>query len=308
MRDGGAKHGAQHHNAHNKGKAYAEDAAHTLVFFRAVVVTQYGAHALHNAVCRQIQKGLQFVIRAKHKHVSLRKHGKDRVEHGDHQGGKRHVQRRRNAYGIGAAADLCKFRKIFKTDLHGKPLCKIDHKIDHQRNDLPDSRGKRRALYAHFGKDPPAEYQNGIQNDIRYAARQHGNHGNRHFADCLKGLFKTDPGGNGNAEQENNIGIADAVIQNHTVVRKHAQKHRHDKNTAGQYHAVQQVKEHACRGSSIRMLLSAGAEVERDHGVYADSITDGNGSHQILNRVNKRQRRHRVLAYLCNEITVYDIV
>ena len=71
------------HDSAGHGKDDAVDLGDSLVFPRAVVVSDQGSHGLDEAICRQIEEGLQLVVDAKDQDVYAGVGGQDPVQGGD---------------------------------------------------------------------------------------------------------------------------------------------------------------------------------------------------------------------------------
>ncbi len=59
---------------------------HTGVLFGTVIVTDEGAHALHNAISGQVEERLELIVDAQNDHIAFGEPGKQAVEEGDQQG------------------------------------------------------------------------------------------------------------------------------------------------------------------------------------------------------------------------------
>ena len=308
-RDQPAQRGSHRHDAGRKRKRHTVDLLHARMLPRPVVITDDRAHALHDAVGRKVQKGLQLVVYAQHKNIDLRESGQDDVEAGDQQRRQRQVERRRYADRIHpfGQARLKRARVKAETDRQA-PLQVADH-IDHKAQGLADAGGERRALDAHFRERAQTKDQNRVQDDVGHAAGHHADHGEHHAADRLENLFHRHGGGNKNRKRKRHAGIAHAHIHDLCVRCKKPQKARHDGNAADcEQHAVQRVAHKALGRGGVRLLFFLRAKMVGDHGVGADGKADGHGIDQVLDRENERESRHGVLADSGDIVAVHDVI
>ncbi len=69
--NGQAEQGANGHDPDAHEECQVVELFHTGMLLCTVVVADQGAHPLHDAVGRQIKKGLKFVVDAQHRHIAL---------------------------------------------------------------------------------------------------------------------------------------------------------------------------------------------------------------------------------------------
>ena len=130
---------------------------------RTVIVADKRAHALHEAVGGQIQKGLQFIIDAQHHHITLRESRQQSVEEGDQQRGQRQIQDSRNADGIQSAVQHRVRAQIAAAQPHRQLGTQIDHKVDHHAEHLTDAGSQCCARNAHGRHRPQPEDEHRVQ-------------------------------------------------------------------------------------------------------------------------------------------------
>ena len=250
---------------------------------RAVVVANEGAHALHEAVGRQIQKGLQFIIDAQHHHIALRKSRQQPVEEGDQQRGQRQIQDGRNADGVQSAVQRRVRAQTAAAQPHRQLSTQVDHKVDHHAEHLTDAGSQCRARNAHGRHRPKPEDEHRVQQNIAHAAGDQRDHGHLHAAHRLKDLFKGQRDHVHDQKQEHDGRVGDAGGDQRLVLRKAAQKAGHDGDAdRHHHHAVHKAEHKAVGGGRLGLFAVARAQIQRDHGVDADAKADGNGVGKVL--------------------------
>ena len=274
---------ARRHDGCTHEQGQLEQLFHPGVLPRTVVVANEGAHALHEAVGGQIQKGLQFIIDAQHHHVALRKGRQQSVEEGDQQRGQRQIQDRRNADGVQSAVQHRIRAQAAAAQPHRQLSAQVDHKVDHHAEHLTDAGCQCRACNAHGGHRPQPEDEHRVQQNIAHAAGDQGNHGHLHAAHRLKDLLKRQRDHVHDQKQEHDGGVSDTCGDQPLVLRKAAQKAGHDGDADRHHHHAVHKAEHKAVGSGrLGLFAVTRAQIQRDHGIDADAKADGNGVGKVL--------------------------
>lgn len=243
---------AQPHDDGRQRQSGAEDLADTGIFFSAIVVADDGADTLYDAVGRQIDKGLQFIVDAQDENVHRREYGQYSVEAGDEQRRQCHVQRRRNTYQIDPLAEITIKDVSAEAEPQRQRPDKVDDEIDDQGQGLSDDGGPGCAADTHDRERTEAEDHDRVQNDVGDGTAEHADHRDRHFAFRLKDFFKGDRRRDDGGEGKDDIGIVQTILQNVLILGKKTQENRRAKDAdRGQQDAVNQAAGHAAEAASL---------------------------------------------------------
>ena len=274
-----------------------------------VVVTNERAHALHNAVSGQIQEGLQLIVDAQHHHIALGKACQQSVQESDQQGGQGQIEDSGHADAVKPFVQCGIRAQAAAAQAHRELGAGIDEKVDAQAQQLTDAGGKGRTCNAHGRHRAKAEDQDGVQKDVAHTAEDQCGHGHLHAAHGLKHLFKGQTSHVDGGKQEHDGGVGDAGGDQAFVTGEPAQKARHDGDAEnGDENAVYQAQGHTMGGCGLGFFTVACAQIQRDHGIDADTEADGDGVGKILDREHQRQRGHGVLADAGHEQAVHNVV
>ena len=279
------------------------------MLFGTVVVADKRAHTLHDAVGRQVQKGLQLVVNAQHHHIALREGCQQAVEEGDQQGRQGQVQDGGHTDGIELAIQCSIRAQAAAAQTDGQLGAGVDEQVDAQTQQLTDAGGEGCARNAQRRHRAQAEDEDGVQDDVAHAAEDQRHHSHLHAAHGLEHLLKGQRRHVDGGKQEDDGGVGDAGCDQVFIAGEPAQKAGHDGNAdKGDEDAVHQAQRHAVGGGGLGFFVVARAKVQRDHGIDADAKADGNGVGKVLDGEHQRQGRHGVFADAGHKQAVHDVV
>ena len=303
-----AQHGSGGHDARAQRQRYPEDTVYPLPLACAVVIADDRPHALNDAACGHIQERLQLIVDTQHDHIRLTAR-QQRIQAGNQQGRQRKVERRRNADRIQPSGQTGHTGQTVFPQAHRRRTDAVQHQIARQRHRLSDAGGQRRAAHPHLRERADAEDEQRIEHDIRHAAGHHRQHGDFHAAHRLIDLLERQLRHQRRREQERHIGIFYAERHHVLRIREQPQKPRHDGDAHCRTHdAVQHRTHHAAHSRRIGLVTLTRAEVVRNDRVDTHTEADSQRVYQILHREHQRQRRDGILAQLCHEQAVDDVV
>ena len=190
-----------------------------------------------------------------------------------------------------------------------RELAIVDDEVDEEGDDLSDAGRPGGTGDAHGRDRTEAEDHDRVEDDVDETADQHADHRNLHAADGLEHLLIGDGGGIRHTEKEDDTCILGAQADDVSIIRKPSHEGRHPEDAEhADEEAVEDVAEEAEGRRGVRLLLEAGTERVRDHGVHADAEAHRHRDEQILRRVDEGQRGHRLLADARDVVAVDDVV
>ena len=304
-----ADNGSKEHD-HTAGfQGEPEDFFHTLHLTGTEVITDQRAHSLDDSVGREIQEGLQFVINAKDHHIAVRVSGQHGVQKRDQKRWQCQVQDRGNTDGIQAQIRYFACFQGFGRYTYRNRLQDIKDHIDRNGEHLADASSQSCAPDTQLREKADSPDQERVQDDVADTSHKQGEHGYFHPSYSLEKFFEEKADGNYCGKQENDGRILQPHPDHGFILGVHLKEYGHNSDAD---HSHQDPVDHRQKKSvgcgSVCHFFVACAKVIGNSGVDSDPEANGNGVDHVLDRIDKGQGGHGLLADLCHEEAVHNIV
>ena len=304
-----ADNGSKEHD-HTAGlQGEPEDFFYTLHLTGTEVVADQRAHSLDDSVGREIQEGLQFIINAKDHHIAVRVSGQHGVQKRDQERWQCQVQDRWNTDGIQAQIRFFACFQGFGRYMYRNSLQDIKDHINRNGEHLADASSQSCAPDTQLRKKNDSPDQERVQDDVAGTSHQQGDHRYFHPSYSLEKFFEEKADGNYCGKQENDGRILQSHSDHGFILGIHLKEYGHNSDAD---HSHQDSMDHRQKKSvgcgGVCHFFVPCAKVIGNSGVDSDPEADGNGVDHVLDRIDKGQGGHGLLADLCHEEAVHNVV
>lgn len=206
------------------------------------------------------------------------------------------------------SVSLLAFRALGVTRT-GNRLQDIKDHIDRNGEHLADASSQSCAPDTQLREKADSPDQERVQDDVADTSHQQGDHRYFHPSYSLEKFFEEKADGNYCGKQENDGRILQPHPDHGFILGVHLKEYGHNSNAD---HSHQDPVDHRQKKSvgcgSVCHFFVPCAKVIGNSGVDSDPEANGNGVDHVLDRIDKGQGGHGLLADLCHEEAVHNVV